>query len=411
MVGGTEVSSAQSDHLEVDTLEEMLATMGTFGRFSGMPTGEHDRGVFWVDGINGNDGNDGETAATAKATIDAGHNLLTAYKDEVLLIMYDGDNTGVMDENANAGGVLCDTAGVHIFGLGSNLVQVGNSNGTATAVFTLGAPFIEIAGITIAETTNTVEGILTDGNAYSLFIHDNIFNGSMENGIGLVGTSFTVVDNNIFKNQNNDGIEASGTTISCTISNNSFDNIKDNAIHLNGISVARNYIYKNIINGFAGTTDYGIQIALGDNNVSSGNTMVELGTWPNLDSGSNNGWTNNHADVGISSFVREAADSTNENTSDFTNIDLWTSGLFEVTLSTRVVTDGTVWTFTLYEKVDTANFEVVDVDTHTVASDVGASRVRGAFEGGDSEMQVGHQTSTQVGASRTVNLKVRCIGQ
>lgn len=404
-MGGTEVSGSQSDHLEVDDVEEFLSTLGSFGIFPGMGAAEHIREFYWVDSVNGSDANDGSTGALAKATIDAAIALTTANQDDIILVL-----KGDYNENVNTGGVLADVAGIHLFGLGQRLCTVDNSNGAATAVFTVSAANVEIAGFFIDEQTASVEGIKSTVALAHLAIHDNYLVGNMENGIS--GTlSFSYIYGNEINAGTNDGIELTGSCVGCRIFNNQIYSCGDNGIHINSDDGDTNFIYDNTINGDSGDTDFAISITLGDNNKVSGNTMGELATWPILDSGSSNIWVNNHADVGTGSFTRVNGDGVGEDTGNITNIDLWTTGLFEVTLSMRVATDGTVWEFRLYEKTDTANFEVVDVDTFTIASDVAAVRVRGSYEGGDSKLQVGHITSVAVGGARTINYKVRCIGQ
>lgn len=391
--------------VEVDVEEALssLVEFGTSGKI--LPLGEPVGVAIFVDASVTTSGN-GLTWTNALKTIAEADAKCTTDQGDYVFI-----NAGSYNENAATTGISISKDDCHYIGMGGVQCILQNSNAGATYVIYLNSvESVEISYLFIDEGTNTVEGIYVNGGSDNC-LHNNYFTGTMENNIQLSGSGRTVISNNRMDSATNDGIEVSGSNLRSNIHNNYIANIGDNGINLNGDSVDRNFIFNNHINGTAGTTDYAVQILLGDNNMIANNWFGECGTWPNNDTGSNNVWVDNKADMGDSAIARVNADAVAEDTADFTNIDLWTSGLFEVTMDMSNCSDGGTWTLRLYEKIDESTFEEVDYDTFLVGTDVINCRVRGAFEGGSNKLQVSHQSSTAVAASRTIDLKVRCIGQ
>lgn len=133
----------------------------------------------------GADGADGLSWETSLLTIDAAIAKCTAYAGDVILI---APSSAAYNENAATGGVICDIAGIRIIGFASRentSVNVINTNGAATAVFTVTAENVIIMNLSIVESTGTVVGVLTSAEATKV---GNVwFNGAMENGVEGAG--------------------------------------------------------------------------------------------------------------------------------------------------------------------------------------------------------------------------------
>jgi hypothetical protein len=217
----------------------------------------------------GNDGNTG-TLYDPWLTIDYAVGMCTADNDDQIVVL-----PGAYDENANTGGVVVDVAGITIRGVqptaDQQVTTVVNSNGSATAVFTVSANNVTIQDLAIIETTATVEGIVSSGS-YCLF-QDLQLSGAMENGIHLAAaTQNTIKDCNIF-GQTNDGIEISGASIHNIVDGGLIGLAGDNGVHFNGDGADQNVVRNIEILG-AGTTTNGIHINGGDNNMINGNTEI-----------------------------------------------------------------------------------------------------------------------------------------
>ncbi len=253
-----------------------------FGRMTGIaPAGFSSyRTIIWVDATDGSNSNDGLKCTNAVLTIDYAVGLTTPNKNDMILVLQ-----GNYDENTGNIGVRVDKQNIHILGLGGSLCHVENSNVGATIVFSISAGNCEIAGFTISETTNTVEGIIAM-SSFS-YIHDNVFDGAMENAIRINSNDITVINNKII-DSTNDGIECQTNATHCIVSGNEIYNVGDNAIHCNGDGCDSNFIYDNIINCGAGTTDVCVRITSGDDNMVVGNYGGQWGTAPYIDTGSNN---------------------------------------------------------------------------------------------------------------------------
>jgi hypothetical protein len=218
--------------------------------------------VYYVDDA-GNDSNDGLTIATAFLTIDYAVGQCTALNDDVIIVLPGGYN-----ENANTGGVEVDVSYVHIIGVGEGQVNIQNSNGAATAVFTVSA-LAEIGNMGIIETTNTVHGFDFAIGSNDSHLHNVYFTGAMENGVLVSGASNVIIEDNYFRTITNDGIEMDSGTY-CRIRNNVFTVIGDNAIHINDATSNYNNVYNNVING-GGTTTNGINANAGNHNIIANN--------------------------------------------------------------------------------------------------------------------------------------------
>lgn len=395
------------DHWKLEQLEDQLelseATAGSFGLMTGMPTGEFNRKVFWVDVDDGVDTQDGKTFGTARLTIDAGYNLLTAQKDEVLLVA----GNAVTDESANTAGVEADAQNTHIFALDQGTVQVSNSNGAATACFTISADSVEISGFQSSEGTNTVEFIVSSSSNYSV-IHDNIIHDGLENAVHLDGSGvFSRVYNNQIGDCTNDGIEVEGTD--AKIYGNVIHNVGDIGIHLSAGTAHDNFIYNNIINGGASTTTTGITIASGaDDNHIDWNSITQCSNVMS-DSGTNNGWGQyNSFDEITGSFNIVAGDSTNE-TNKITAQDLPASGKYAIQLDIQTLdtaNEGSNIDFFAFTKIDNTNLRKVGTTRFIEGVDSIMGPIEFHAKGGDSVFQLASQVSTAVTGDRAVPFKI-----
>ncbi|MCK5613881.1 hypothetical protein KAR91_69100 [Candidatus Pacearchaeota archaeon] len=403
-MGGTEVSAAQSDHLEVDDVEEMLATLGSFGIFPGMGAAEGARGIYWVDANNGSDANDGTTAALAKATIDAAIALTTANQDDIILVL-----PGQYDENANTGGVLVDVAGITMVGVNPHLCTVLNSNGAAVGCMTVSVSDCSVAGLDFIETTFTVEGII--GGA-SLIVHDCRFTGTMENGISNANSKSEIF-NCVFSGMTNDGIEL--TAADAKVYDNLFESVTDNAINLNGDAADTNFIYNNIINGGGGTTDYAVQILLGDNNIVSNNWFGSLGTWPVNNTGSDNIFVDNDDGTAYTGThdITTGNDKTETTITGLNNLDLWTNGHVYISIDVQTLIaagEGGVCTVLLKEKIDNSTYRPIKIDVIDIAGGgVVHPTLDWGFEGVESGLNATVQCTDDVTATRTITWKFKMV--
>lgn len=284
--GETYDRASHSLKVIADALAGMIASGGGLFGQSPLPTLEHERGVFWFK-QTGTGTKDASTAANAD---DAADDNITAYgtanRDDVFLYLQ-----GTIDFNGAVGG-LTGIAGAHIIGLGGIATRVSNSNAGATYVINipLNANNCEVAGFYVLETTNTVEGIyvLADG----VSVHNNICSGAMENGISITNAEWCGVYHNRIYQITNDGIECIGGSQWTSIFENELTDVADNAIHING--TARNWVYRNIINGDAGTTDVGLACSAGNFNMFADNWLGYCGTSLYTDTGTSNLWEDNH---------------------------------------------------------------------------------------------------------------------
>lgn len=318
---------------------------------------------------------------------------------------------GTYDENASVNGASITKAHCHyVTPATAGAVQVSNSNGSAIAIFTISVngDNVELAGFRSAEATTTVEFCVCSA-AEGLYFHDNVLYGAMENGLHITATNYCVIEHNIFAGMTNDGVEIDGNALVNRIRYNEFVYILDNAIHLNGDAVDQNFVYKNEIDGGAGTTDYAITVTLGDANYIDWNSMGQLGTWPIFNSGSNNYWgPHNGADSISGTYNRTVANSTTLIATNVTNIDLWASGKYEFQwdLSTLVTAGegGNVDGY-IYSKVITT-FIKRDLDRMVIGTDVLHPTCEKGFVGGDSQLQEGLQCSVAVTANRLVGWRL-----
>lgn len=418
---GVLIVPSQSDHLEVDMVEEYLATLGNFGIFPGMPTAEHERSVWWLKPTGTGDA-DATTAANAAT---GAYNNIATYgtvnKDDVFFYLGTG---AIYDFNGGTTGLLVDVGGVSIFGLGGLGTQCVNSNGSAISVIYMSVSNATVAGFYIAEATASCEGILVESagvaSIYGCYIHDNNFVGAMENAIhinhpGTGSIKYCTVSDNTIWDCTNDGIELSGSDVMYnTIAGNRIYNVGDNAINLNGDDVDGNWVIDNRVNGGAGITTYGITVTLGDNNKISGNEMGELGTAPILDSGSNNSWPKNQADEYTGNFNRTVANGVSEIVTDVQNLDLWTSGRFVIELDINALDAANeggliqAWAFT---KTDGTNYRKGKGEAFLEGVDVqDRMEIEFSTKGGDSVFQLGFQTSIAVTANRIVYWRITQVG-
>ena len=255
----SKISSSPSDHLEVDQIEEMVGRLGSYGSIPEVPVANSLRSVFFVAPVAVGDG-DGSSAGNAlegNATVITAN--ATANVRDVFVFL-----AGAYDINGATGGLTCSIDGVKIFGLGIALTSFVNSNGAATYVFNVTGDSVEIAGITSGEGTTSVEGIYITGE-YAR-IHDNLLLGTMENGIHLAASSLSIIEDNYIHSCSADGIEITGICTDDILRGNYIVDVGDNGINLNGDNVDSHQIKGNTINGKGGTTDYAVQILLGDEN-------------------------------------------------------------------------------------------------------------------------------------------------
>lgn len=393
----------------VDVVDALLDKPRRFGFISeAIPPAQHPGTAYYVDGENGDNGNDGLSLTNAVATIDYAVGLATANQDDWIFVNY---KSTVYDENALAGGVIVDKAGLHLIGLyGYGSVRVENSKADATSVFLVSVNNVEIAGFAITEATNTVEGIVFQSSLDSK-IHDNIFTTTLENAIAcLSGYSQARIEiyNNKILNSTNDGIElaysATGSCVNCHIHNNYFYNVGDNAIHINGDVSDGHYVHDNIINGNAGTTSIGINVALGDNNIIVNNWIGGCVS-PISDTGDGNVW-DCWFDKITGSFTMEVGDGTSE-TDKVTNIDMPCSGKFVIEID-RTATDADAGTVTMraYTKTDLSNYQIRDKSTFLIGTDEVEPTLEISTEGGDSKVKISSQITAAVGAQRTIFYKI-----
>lgn len=406
-MGGTEVNGSQSDHIEVDEVEEQLGRLGSYGNVPEVPVANSARSVFFVSVAGAGDA-DGSTAGNALLGSDSviTDNATADVRDIFVFL------AGNYNINGAVGGLAISVAGVKAFGLGQTITSVENSNASATAVFSMTAAECEMAGFFVNETTNTVEGCIVTGSA--CHIHDNWFSAG-ENGIRVNAVTRCVISHNVFDAPTNDGIELIGATTFTRIFDNDFLRCVDNGISLNGDDVDTNHVHTNRINGNNGATDYAVQILLGDNNVVSDNWFGQLGTWPVNNTGSNNIFADNHDGGAYTSThdITTANDKSETTITGLDDLDLWTNGHVYISIDVQELIDageGGVCTVLLKEKIDNTNYRPVKINVFDVAGgDTVHPTLDWGFEGGDAKARATIQCTDDVTATRTVTWKFKMV--
>lgn len=382
----------------VDELESGHQVFGIFGPRA-PPLGESLGDPYFVDGSLAASGA-GTSWATAVLTIQEAVDLSS--DDDVIFIA-----PGTYDEDTTAGGVTFGTqAGIHIIGLGPWAVKVVNSHAGATAVFTInGNNRIEITGLTIYEGTATVMGIAITTGDY-LWIHHNLFRGTMENGIQLVAGWLCRIEDNWFNNMTDDAIEMTGAALFNVIKGNVIWAPGGVGININHATTINNFVVDNIING-ANTTATGINVAGNYNSISGG--FIGGCTTAISDSGLFNIWDVPVDVVLKGTFNRTVANGTTEITTDIDAIDLPSSGDYEIVfdLNTLVIAaEGGTFTMRLYQNIGDVTGRIVDISTFLVGTDVVHPSVSHSFEGGPTRMRVTHQVSAAVTGDRSIPYKI-----
>ena len=196
-------------------------------------------------------------------TIDYAVGQCTADNGDVIYV-----HPGTYDENANAGGVEVDVAGITIIGINSpenqEKIIVVNSNGAASAVFTVSDSNVKIHNMSVLETTNTVAGIVNSGN--NNIFEDLFMEGAMTNGIESAASTDLLIKNCVFAGQTNDGVELSGASVRNVITGCRFNAVTEYAIHFNGGGTDNNLVTDTVIDG-EGTTTAGILLDDADENI------------------------------------------------------------------------------------------------------------------------------------------------
>lgn len=369
-----------------------------FGGF--LPLGQQLGDAFYADAsvTASGAGTSWSTAVKTIAELDA---LMTTQNSDYGFVAQ-----GLYSESASVNGVSITKANCVYVGQDWGATVVSNGNASAVYVFNITATGVGITQFNLAEATNTVETLYCTGN--HCYIHHNIFLQAAENHIHLTSNYCVIYWNRIFS-ATNDGIEISGSAKGNWVIENFVHGAGDNGIHLNGDGVDDNFVYRNEINGDAGTTDYGITVTLGDNNHFDWNSMGEMGTWPVFNSGSNNYWgAHNSADSISGSYNRTVANGTTLIATNVTNIDLWASGKYEFQwdLSTLVTAGegGNVDGY-IYSKVITTYIRR-DMDRMVIGTDNLHPTCEKGFVGSDSQLQEGLQCSVAVTANRLVGWRI-----
>lgn len=263
----------------------MFESGGAWLRGKPGPVLAHDRSVIWADTAAAGLG-DGSTATDPiAAAYDDPATYITADQDDVLIY-----KSGNYDFLGSVAGLTVDVAGFEILGYGFGQTTFVNSNVAATRVISCTVNGMIFSSFGINESTATVEGIYIV-NTGSTCIHDIFFSNTMENGITYLDPSNQcLIWDCWFNIVTDDGIECTGS--GCKIWNCHFSDIGGIPIHLNGNNADYAMVFDNKIAG-GGASDYGIVIALGDDNIICNNFIGGCVTGLRTDTGTDNAWDGN----------------------------------------------------------------------------------------------------------------------
>ena len=350
-----------------------------FGMFQGItPVGSTPGVVYFADATNGNDANDGLTLRTAKATVGAAHGLSRAGQNDTVIVLK-GNYSNEL--------VTCDKASVHIIGMGQN-----QCSGLA---FLITADSIEIAGFTINHSTqsNLVEFANPGGS--NCWIHDNKITNGAGTGVRFNSgsSSACLIENNIIKDNNSDGINLA--------TNESEITIKNNIIEFNGgygVYLNENATYCNICdNSIVRNSNIGINIAGYYNtiarNLISRNNIGSLPTYQ-IQTFYYNSWIDNK---GVAVYDIFTLYSTSAPVDVLTNIDVPRTGEIVVMFDVQSLVDaGDVGMITVRAVLPTADEQVLDKTTYILGEDEGMPTLRFSLEGGANLIDLTFQISTAI---------------
>lgn len=384
MVGGTELGFSGSVFIEVDEIEEMLERAGNLGQFGPPPSANLARSVRWAS-LTGAGTKTGTSAGNAIATADAGHNLLTADQDDVLICL---------PSNYGNETVTCDLAGVHIFGFG-----LGQCRGIS---FTVSADHVEIAGFQVDDTS--VATLIAITGDWAWIHHNFIYPLSNTNtkGVLLDSANYCVIEYNEMEGSGSTSVtgihisSASATTYN-TVRYNVITQCTAEGILIGNAACASNRIYKNI----SMENLYGIRLTAGNNNYIANNVLKGNTALDYDDAGTNTRAVNNNGVFISATHTRTNANATSE-VDVTTNVDVPRAGKLAINCDVSDFSDGGLITV----RAENTSGDVLAIDTFLVGADEKMPSLEFWVDSGANKFDLTIQTSVAVAANRDMLYEV-----